>query len=350
MGAKKRKNHYEKRIKNLEVLPSGNYRLQKTINGQRITHTFDKMPTEQEIQLVIAEKLQVKVDDVKSYRETLKVLCESYIKSKANVLSPATIREYRRFVNNVIPADLLKTPLSKITQVQIQASVNDYASTHSPKSTANYSSFLCSVLRMFEKDFTITLPDKEEKDPYIPSDEDVRKVLQAVSGTKYEVPYTLACLGMRRSEICALTGDDVEIINEHIAIVHITKALVKDEHNNWVIKPPKTTKSKRDINVPASIASMIIERGFAYKGYPDFLSDHLYEIEDSLGIEHFSIHKLRHYFASKLSESGVSEADILELGGWKTATTMKSIYRHSMKKHNQTAKQEIVDNLLKDIT
>lgn len=43
-------------------------------------------------------------------------------------------------------------------------------------------------------------------------------------GGEYEVPITLACYGMRRSEICALTPDDLDG-----DIVHISKAKVMNE-------------------------------------------------------------------------------------------------------------------------
>lgn len=340
----------EKKDKNLTQLPSGSWRLQKMIKGQYVRVTFDHKPTEAEIQLALADNLQVNVEDIPLYKDTLKICCESYIKSKRNVLSPATIREYERITKNAIPADLLKTPLSKITQIRIQNAVNDYASTHSPKSTANYSSFICSVLKMYGKDYRVTLPQKEDKEPYIPTADEVKAILSAVSGTKYEIPYMLACCGLRRSEICALTADDIEIISDHIAVAHVNKALVKDEHNKWVIKTPKTRQSNREINIPVTLAQQIINQGQAYKGYPDYLSDHLYEIEDSLGIERFSLHRLRHYFASALSESGVSEADILALGGWSTPSTMKNIYRHSMLKNKQEERQNVINNLMNNIT
>jgi integrase len=56
----------------------------------------------------------------------------------------------------------------------------------------------------------------------------------------------------------------------------------------------------------------------------------LKKIQTKLGIPYFSIHKLRHYFASKMSELGIPEADILKMGGWETDHIMKKVYRHSL--------------------
>ena len=53
---------------------------------------------------------------------------------------------------------------------------------------------------------------------------------------------------MRRSEICALTPEDIEG-----DVIHINKALVQDENREWIVKATKTTESTRDIVVPAEI-------------------------------------------------------------------------------------------------
>jgi len=64
-----------------------------------------------------------------------------------------------------------------------------------------------------------------------------------------------------------------------------------------------------------------------------------------LGIPDFSIHKLRHYFASEMSFLGVSEADILRMGGWETDHVMKSVYRHSMMEKEENAKRDTSEKL-----
>jgi len=52
-----------------------------------------------------------------------------------------------------------------------------------------------------------------------------------VHGTKYEIPFRLGCLGLRRSEICALTKKDLK---GNILTVH--KALVLNSDNKFVEK------------------------------------------------------------------------------------------------------------------
>ena len=145
---------------------------------------------------------------------------------------------------------------------------------------------------------------------------------------------------MRRSEICALKPEDIEG-----DIVHINKAVVQDENKKWVVKSTKTTTSTRDIIIPESIADKIREQGYTYKGHPNSVTCYLAKVQDLLNIPHFSIHKLRHYFASQMSALGIPEADILKLGGWETDRVMKAIYRHSMMDKEENAKRDAAEKL-----
>lgn len=145
---------------------------------------------------------------------------------------------------------------------------------------------------------------------------------------------------MRRSEICALTPDDIKG-----DVVVINKAKVQNEHKEWVIKSTKTTASTREIIIPAEISARIMEQGFVYKGYPGKITDFLTSTQKKLGIPHFSIHKLRHYFASKMSAMNVPEADIMKFGGWETDYVMKGVYRHAMEDQNREAQREAAGKL-----
>lgn len=139
-----------------------------------------------------------------------------------------------------------------------------------------------------------------------------------MKGTEFYVPFVLVCHGMRRGEICALTPDDIDS-----GIVHINKSMALNTDNVWVVKMPKTTSSERTIIIPMNIANQIKDQGYIYTGHPGNLTKHLRAVQRKLGILEFSIYKLRHYFASILSEKGVPEADILALGGWETDYAMK---------------------------
>lgn len=323
----------------IEKLPSGSYRIRKMYKGKTYTVTFEGKPTQKEAVMAMAAELEKVKESHRSM--TFRTASDKYIESRKNVLSPSTVKGYNKIMRQ-ISESFLEQSVYDITSLDVQKEINRFSKDHSPKSVRNLHGFISSVLGMFcpALKLNTTLPQKVKNEPYIPSDEDIKRILEHAKGTEYEIPLVLACYGMRRSEICALTPDDIEG-----DIVHINKALVQGEDKKWVVKSTKTTSSTRDIIIPMQIADKIREKGYVYKRYPEKISSFLIRTEKELGIEHFTIHKLRHYFASKMSVLNVPEADILKMGGWETDHVMKSVYRHSMMEKEEKAKREAADKL-----
>lgn len=308
---------------NIDKLPSGNYRIRKMVNGKAYTLTLDHKPTEKEIILKISEKMA----NAKVYTPSMPFskACEAYIDAKSNVISPSSIRGYNSIIKQ-FSDNLRNASINALTTPMVQAEVNKYAVSHSPKSTANYSGFIVSVLKFYGHDVgKITLPQKEKKSPYIPNENEVKAIFDAVKGSKYEIPILLSAMGLRRSEICALTLSDL-----NGKILTISKAKVQNERKEWVIKATKTTDSTRTIELPDYLVSLINERGF-YDGHPELIYRKLTQVQSELGIPHFPLHKMRHFFASYLHQLGkYTDKQIQDMGGWKTDRVMKTVYTHSM--------------------
>ena len=327
----------------IEKLPSGSYRIRKMYKGKMYTVTFERKPTQKEAMLAMADELQ----KIQRKHESMdfKAAADEYIESKKNILSPTTIRGYNSAMKT-ISKRFQGLNIHDITALDIQTEINLLSKEHSPKTVRNYHGFISAVLGMFQPNLRIstTLPQKVKNEPYIPSDEDVRKILEYAKGTEYEIPIILACHGLRRSEICALKPEDISA-----DVVRINKAMVENEELEWVIKTTKTTSSTREVIIPMEIAECIRSRGYVYNGYPGQITKFLSRAEKQLGIPHFPLHKLRHYFASKLSSINVPDADIMRMGGWETDHVMKSVYRHSMDGENQSAQRKISKKLCESI-
>lgn len=323
----------------IEKLPSGSYRMRKMYKGKTYTIITDYKPTQREAITLMADKL--KQMESKETNLTFEKAAENYVDMKRNVLSPRTIKEYSETIGR-IPKWFNNLVASDITQIEINRLVNELSKTKSPKTVRNYHGFISAVLGTFCPNLKIctTLPRKVKNEPYTPSSEDVRHILEEIKDTPYEIPIILACYGMRRSEICALTVDDLDG-----DILHINKSLVLNENKEWTVKTTKTTESTRDIIIPMELADKIRKQGYIYRGHPNTIYDCLKRVEKKLGIPEFSLHKLRHYFASQMSAMGVPEADILKLGGWETDHVMKSVYRHSMMEKEEKAKREAAEKL-----
>ncbi len=186
--------------------------------------TFEDKPTQKEALKAISDEL-----DKTKYTSRPMTFSEAacgYVDMKRNVLSPRTVKEYAE-TGKRLPDWFKSLRVSDISQIEINRLVNELSKDKSPKTVRNYHGFISAVLGVYRPEMKIytTLPQKVKNEPFTPSQEDVRRILEAVTNTKFEIPITLACCGMRRSEICALQVDDIDG-----DIVHINKALVRDEN------------------------------------------------------------------------------------------------------------------------
>ncbi|MGN0352435.1 MAG: tyrosine-type recombinase/integrase [Roseburia sp.] len=327
----------------IEKLPSGSYRIRKMYKGKMYTVIFDYKPTQKEAMQAMSAELD-KISSKKQHL-TFREAAKQYTETKEHVLSPKTVKEYLEIPSRFSDSFSDKL-ISDITQIDIQKEINLLAKTLSPKTVRNYHGFISSVFGMFRPEFNIstTLPQKVKNEPYIPSDNDVRRLLEAAKGSMFEIPIMLGCYGLRRSEICSLTLDDIKGNT-----ITIDSAKVLDKDNHWVEKQTKTTASTREVVISPQLADLIRKQGYVYNGHPNSISKYMNKLQDKLDMPHFSIHKLRHYFASSMSALNIPEVDILEMGGWETDYVMKNIYRHSMKdklKKSQTKASDALEKTL----
>lgn len=130
----------------------------------------------------------------KHERMTIQRAAEDYVDMKRNVLSPRTIKEYSEMPGR-LPDWWNELPISDITQIEINLLMNEISKVRLPKTVRNYHGFVSAVLGTFCPNLKIctTLSQRLKKDPYIPSQEDVRRILLAVKDTSFEIPITLAC-------------------------------------------------------------------------------------------------------------------------------------------------------------
>lgn len=319
---------------------SGNYRIRKMIDGKSYSFTLDHKPTKREVEELIREAVSQDAQNVQN--GTFLEYGNKYIDIKRNVLSPSTVRSYG-FILNGIPDSFLNMQLKKIKSEDIQSAINEYSATHQPKTVRNMSGFISAVFEMFRPNmnYSITLPQKIYKEHYIPTQEEVRKILDYSKGKSYEIMFRLGCFGLRRSEASALKFSDLEPDNT----LHINKAIVQDENGDWVIKTTKTYLSTRDIIIPNELAELIrsqpheSEDEFIYKYKPYQIKKALYRCQKELGIQQFRLHDLRHFFVTELSEANVPEEDIMYLGGYSSDYVMKRVYRHARIEKDKEAKR-----------
>ena len=321
----------------IEQLRSGSYRIREQRDGHRVSIVVDKKPTQNEARELLEQQFKLKPVKREYRTLTFEQAYEAYMEAKSNLLSPSTIRGYKNMFRN-LPEDFKRMRIFDISNIDVQKIVNDYAADHSPKSVANLYGLITTVLKMFDIiNIHATLPQKKKMDVYIPTKDEAKRFFEAAKGSRYEACFLLASMGLRRSEIRALTLDDLKG-NE----LTINKALVLGD-NGDALKGTKTTDSTRTLVLPPYLVELINRQGYIYRGSQSGLTDELRRIQDKAGIPHFSLHKFRHFFASYMHDEGYSDKVIQALGGWSSSSVLDRVYKHAM--NQDEARQSIAADM-----
>ena len=324
-------------------LPSGNWRVQasKTINGKLVKKSFTA-DSKKEAEYMAAE-WQIEIEEENAIENiTLDQAYDKYIKMKNAVLSPSTIRGYKALKRNTF-TEIMDLPILKLTSSMIQIEVNKLAIDSSPKYIRNAYGLLNAVLKVFRPDLTpnITLPQKNKPELYIPDDNDIKILLNAVKGKRIEIPILLAAFGpMRRSEICALTSDDIDG-----NIITVSKSMVMGDDKKWHIKAPKTFSSYRSIEYPDFVINRLQGiQGSLTDMTPTAITDAFQKVLKTIGLPSFRFHDLRHYAVSTLHAINVPDKYIMARGGWATNYTMNNVYNHILKSKSDELSQKITEH------
>lgn len=326
-------------------LPSGRWRVRvclgKDENGKYIYRSFTE-DTKKEAEYSAAEFLMEFREENSPKNRTLLDACESYIASKDKVLSPSTIRGYATITKNRLPK-LMKMRLMDIKQADIQAAINEDAITHSPKSVRNAHGFISAVFALYRPDFTLhtTMPAPHSKAVHVPDNAEISRLISCIDDSELLKAVMLAAFGsLRRSEICALTVEDVQGDT-----VRVCKAMIPDKDHVYVVKNSAKSKAgNRTITLPHEVIKKLVPMDGTDRIVnitPHQISKKFSRILKENGIPHFRFHDLRHYQASILHAMGVPDKYIMERGGWKTSGTLKNIYQHTMDEKRKNVEIQI---------
>ena len=316
----------------VEKRSSGNYRVTKMYKGKRYRVTFDHKPTDKEITIAIAEKMEETETGASGSFESV---AKEYIANRKGVISPATERTYNIKINQ-LSDDFKSINIFDITNEIVQNEISLFALDHEPKTVKTLYGFISSVLAVNRPNLRlrIKLPQTIQKSVYEPSSEDIKKILERAKGTEYSVAFQLGVLSCRRGEICAASIDDLSG-NE----LRIHRSMVYNKQ--WIVKEtPKTDASNRIITLPESLADEIREQGYIYNNHPNALNKAIHRFQSGLGIPQFKFHALRSYFASYAHSMGIPDGDIMAIGGWSTDSVMKSVYRKSLEESKKESQQK----------
>ena len=329
-------------------LPSGNIRIQKKVgtrpDGSRIMKSFTGS-SRAEAEFKYREYMAK--GGAKSPKLTVSSALERYIDAKDSVLSPSTIVNYRRMYHRYIEDTALGyVDVSELTNTDLQIWISDLSDGRSPKTVRNVYTLVKSAVEMFNPDFRfkVTLPAPQKVELYCPSDNDVRILLDHVTDKDLRIAILLAAFGpLRRSEICALTSDDISGNT-----ITVSKAMVQNSNKDWEVKGTKTYGSYRRIEMPENvIAELKGINGRIIQCTPSALSDRWQRAISAAGCPRFRFHDLRHYSASIMHAIGIPDQYIMQRGGWSTDSVMKRVYRNVIDIESSRQNRKIKDHFNK---
>ena len=246
----------------------------------------------------------------------------------------STLYAYRNMARcHVLPA-LGRIPLAELTPLRIQGYLYEKMNQGlSPNTVIKHYVMLTTALgmavrlEMLERSpmDRVTPPKKKEARFSFYSPEQLQLLFSAVSGTMMELPVKLAAyLGLRRSEICGLRWENVDLEAGLLSIREVRTEV----GGSVVLKSPKTRTSARRLGITGLQDLQQVLRQDGTPPKPDQLTRDLLTVVRRQGLPKISLHGLRHSFASVANSQGVPMFDISRTLGHSSMTVTSNIYTH----------------------
>lgn len=311
-------------------LPSGAYHTRCMVSGERVSITGD---SEKE---VIAKYMAMKNGVIEAKKKdrpgakTLEAAVTEYIDSRRDYRSPSTIYGYERTKDNTFQT-MMQANVYTVTDEQWQQAIRrERQLGRSPKYIKNaWSLIAASVEAVTGRRPKVMLYQKEVNKKIFLEPAQIDTFVAAVKGTSVEIPALLCLSSLRRSEMLALTWDNVDLEKK---VIHIRGAKVRGEDGMVQRSQNKTSKSRRTIPIipPLQEALEAAQKTDAHvvSMHPDTIIKRVREICAESGLPQIGLHELRHSFASLAYHLQIPEMIAAEIGGWDDLATMRNIYTH----------------------
>lgn len=267
-------------------------------------------------------------------------------------LAETTLYAYRNMIRCHLQPELGAIPLAELTPVRIQAylqgrinrglSPNTVVKHYVMLNTALSLAVRLEVLERNPMDRVIP-PRRQEARISFYSPEQMQRLFAAVEGTHLELPVKLAAyLGLRRSEICGLRWENVDLEAGLLSIREVRTEV----GGSVVLKAPKTRTSARRLGIGGlrdlrrvlrqawehrrsdDPKEWVVLRRDGTPPDPDLLTRDLMMAVRRSGLPRITLHGLRHSFASVANSQGVPMFDISRTLGHSSLSVTSSIYTH----------------------
>lgn len=251
---------------------------------------------------------------------TLREAVDEYIDSRRGVLSPSTIRGYSqlagRYFQELMDRDM--------TSVNWQRAVNSLDVSAKTKRNAWGLFSAAMAARGFKPDVLIARSPRRDM-PFLTADQ-IQTFLTVVRDSDVEIAALLALHSLRRSELMALSADDIDLRRR---IIRIRGAVVQQEDGTWVrTELNKTDGSSRDVPIMIPRLEELItalEAGTPVIRCASHLTERINQRCQAAELPAVGLHGLRRSFASLAYSLGLNERETMAIGGW---ANLQTVHKH----------------------
>ncbi|GFG72731.1 tyrosine-type recombinase/integrase [Mycobacterium botniense] len=336
------------------------YQVRYRLDGVETSTSFDRRKDAQELCRLIetlgaARALEVlQIDRPSRAAMTVEKWVADHIDHLTGV-QPSTLHAYRAYLRNDIAPTLGAIPLSQLTDRDISRWIRGM--TGSAKTIANKQRFLSSALSAAVKAGHLAanpaagarLPRSQRREMVFLTRDEFAVLLAEVTEPWRPMVEFLVASGARWGEATALKPGDVDRA-EHT--VRITRAWKYSGSHGYQLGPPKTRRSVRTINVPASVLDkldyshewLFVNRSggpVRIHGFqPRVWQPALDRAEPRIG-KRPRVHDLRHTCASWLIQAGVPLPVVQQHLGHESIETTVGVYGHLDRRSAQAAADAI---------
>ena len=301
-------------------LPSGMWFIQLRLDGESYSITKDDPDK------CIAEAMTLKTGVMKREKrrhDTLRSCTDDYIHRHKKKLSESTIKAYKSY-QKVHMQDVMDRPIDKVNwQKQIDGMDG------SAKTVKNVWYFFHAA--MSEKGFNIEvdLPTvRKQPMPWL-TPEQIPVFVEAIRGDQCELPALFGLHSLRRSEMFALTPKHIDLGNN---LIHVRGARINGEGEVLVDRERnKTSNSTRDVPIMIPRLGELLKDVDPRSDY--ILTERIHKPYNRInaickreGLPLVGVHGLRRSFASLGYHLGMSEMEIMSIGGWDDWQTVHQFY------------------------
>lgn len=318
----------------IKQLPSGAWHTRVLVDDRRVSITRGSYEE------CVAEYLALKNGVIEAQAGvsgkniTVETAIKKYIDSKKGFLSPSTIAGYEKF-KRVMFQSMMKKNIFAISDSQWQAAIRaERQAGKSPKYIKNGWMFFsaCIVAAGAARPEVMLYPDEHHERAYLTPDE-IDRFVEAVNGAPVEIPALLCLSSLRRSEMLALTWDNVDLDKN---VLYVRGAIVRGSDGMVSKKQNKTDKSRRSVPIIPPLREALLKeperQGAVVRMTGDYALTLVKKTCQAAGVTVVDLHGLRHSFASLAYHLQIPEMIAAEIGGWNDLSTMHNIYTHLAEK------------------